>query len=357
MDVIVWVLRLGLACVLIFAGTAKFLELQQFRQSLREFRLPENVVKVLYLAVPMLEWSTGIMLLESDLFVLGAVLAAGLLLLFALAMLPILVSRRAVRCACFGQLGSSEVTVFSVARNILLIVIAVFIAVIGMDDAEALFFAPPAIASANGTDMILLIETLQLGLLISGAVATFRLYNIVRAHPTVRENRQDTVVGLPIGVRAPSLDLRRFDDESTVSLENLGSEPNRPKLLLFTRSSCQPCKDILNAVVVWRTALSEVAELIVVAEGDSREIRTTYPVSLREALYLAEREGVGNPFGSTDVPSAIAIDGHNRIASSLHLGEPAIAQLVNELLKDTTANPSKDLRASDALSTPPADPT
>jgi hypothetical protein len=117
--------QLVLSTVLLLAGTGKVLRSDEFSAALRLSHLPTVCVRVLQLAVPVLELGLALALVLATPRLLPFALAgtAALLAVFTIWMGWVRAHRLRVQCGCFGP-GGPRVGGRSIARNLLLLVLA-----------------------------------------------------------------------------------------------------------------------------------------------------------------------------------------------------------------------------------------
>jgi hypothetical protein len=116
--------RVVIGGVFLLSLAGKLADLRGFQTALRGLRLlPAGAVAPVAVALVSLEALTALLLLSPSSAVAGFLLAAGLLVAFALGLRSTL--RRGVRttCACFGALSATAVRPADVWRNALLVVV------------------------------------------------------------------------------------------------------------------------------------------------------------------------------------------------------------------------------------------
>jgi hypothetical protein len=118
-------LQLVLAGTFFLAAVGKMLRSDEFMSALRLSRLPEWLVRVPAVIVPVLEIGTGMWLLLADpgSTAPAFAVALGLLGLFTCWMFWVRARRLRVRCGCFGPNGG-EVGLPTIGRNLGLIALA-----------------------------------------------------------------------------------------------------------------------------------------------------------------------------------------------------------------------------------------
>lgn len=121
--------RLALAAVFAVAGAAKLADRQDARRTLRGFQVPERLVVALAILLPAAELSGACLLLPSATAAYGAACTLALLAAFSTAIAVALARGRRVDCGCFGRWYSAMVSWRTLARNGVLVALAVLVLV------------------------------------------------------------------------------------------------------------------------------------------------------------------------------------------------------------------------------------
>ena len=127
--------RLVLAGVFAGAGVAKLLDRSGSRRAVVEFGVPERLAGPVSVIVPLAEITAAVALVPLATARFGALLAAVLLSCFSVAIANALAHGRTPDCHCFGQVHSAPASVSMLARNLLLLGVALFVAIAGWHDA------------------------------------------------------------------------------------------------------------------------------------------------------------------------------------------------------------------------------
>lgn len=143
MSIAILFLRFCLSVLFIFAGIAKFLDLQSFQSSLSGIGLLSlRFVSLFSYALPLIEIIIGGFLLSGLYIRIASFAASGLLIVFTGVFLVSYLNATDTSCGCFGSILSSKVDLFFFIRNVLLCSIGV---IIGVQDKhlfslDAIFF-------------------------------------------------------------------------------------------------------------------------------------------------------------------------------------------------------------------------
>jgi len=117
--------QLIISLILLAAATGKFLRSEEFDAALRLSHLPAAITPFLSIAVPIVEFAVALALLLSTPRSLPIVFGAAATVLgaFTVWMASVRARRLQLRCGCFGT-GGAEISFGNIARNILLLVVA-----------------------------------------------------------------------------------------------------------------------------------------------------------------------------------------------------------------------------------------
>ena len=282
----------------------------------------------------------------------GAAGALALLALFVGAIAVNLLLGRRPDCHCFGQLHSSPVGWPTIARNVVLGGVAVFVLWPGREYVPSAYGALSLDGVAGATVVLALVVVAQ------GIIGVVVLYHLLRQNGRLLQ-RLDAIEaktgivpdlpkppGLPLDSPAPVFSLAGLDG-ATVTLDSLWATPT-PVLLFFSEPGCGACETILPEVGTWQR---EHAERLVVAPISRGKVEVNRAKGkahgVRDLLLQKDRE-VAQAYGAASTPSAVLVrDG--RIASPLAVGPDAIRVLVKDAttpppLKKGDRVPSLDLR-------------
>src|SRR5438552_6670228 len=131
MEIGLLTIRLILAAIFGVAGIAKLLDLKGSEKALRDFGVPAKLASPSSILLPIAEISIAVLLLFTSVSWFAALGAAALLFLFIAGMSYQMAKGNAPDCHCFGQLHSEPVGKSSLIRNIVLLLIAAFLAASG----------------------------------------------------------------------------------------------------------------------------------------------------------------------------------------------------------------------------------
>jgi uncharacterized membrane protein YphA (DoxX/SURF4 family) len=124
--------RLGLACVLAYAGIAKLRDRAGTRGTLVRFGAPGSVAPAAALALPLLELAVAVALVPATTARAAGVVAAVLLTLFTAVIARAVIAGDRAPCNCFGvrpRRGARALGAPALVRNLLLTGVAIAVAV------------------------------------------------------------------------------------------------------------------------------------------------------------------------------------------------------------------------------------
>jgi thiol-disulfide isomerase/thioredoxin/uncharacterized membrane protein YphA (DoxX/SURF4 family) len=313
MDAAVLAARVLLAAVFAVAGAAKLRDRPGTLRTLAEFGLAPAALPAATLALPAIELVVALAMLVDPAAAPGGVAAAVLLAAFTAGILNALRQGLAPDCGCFGNLSAKPVSRWTVARNLFLLLLALFVAVRG-STAEI----------GAGLALAALVIALLIALAVSRRrrVATF-------AGVTVA----DTVMrGLEPGVPAPEFRLQSAAG-GTYSLGSL-RERGLPIVVLFLDSGCGSCRELHPHLRRWQRALRDRLALVVVMRGEpSAATALTDEHGVTDVLVDHGFDPLSARFQITSTPSAVVVGSDGRIGSRPVRGAAAIEELVRQTIK------------------------
>jgi len=347
------VCRVVLAGVFICAGVAKLADLAGSRRAVISFGVPERLAGVVGTLLPVAELIVGVALIPAVSAPFGALGAAALLICFAAAIGNALAHGRSPDCHCFGQVHSAPAGWGTLARDLVLLAVAGFIAIGGWRHAgisatqwTTEISAAWLVAIAAGVLILGLVffqVWFSLQLLAQNGRTLGRMdalearlaelggtlglaHNNGTAAELVRLGQGLTGAGLPVGTRAPAFELEGVDGRR-YSLDSLLASDRR-LMLVFSAATCGPCEVLMPRIASWQREHGERLGIAVIASGDRERIRAkAVEHSLEGVLLQMERE-VADAYRTSGTPTAVVIDRDGRIASPTVGGADAITTLV-----------------------------
>jgi Methylamine utilisation protein MauE len=134
MGVVLLVSRLLLACVFLIAGVAKLADLAASRRAVAEFGVPERLVGVVGVGLPVFELLVAVALIPSGSARFGALGALSLLVVFVVGIALALRRGTEADCHCFGQLHSAPIGWRTLVRSGVLAAAAALTVLAGWHD-------------------------------------------------------------------------------------------------------------------------------------------------------------------------------------------------------------------------------
>lgn len=314
-------LRVSLAGVFVLAGVTKLLDRPGSRQSLADFGLPDALVPVAALALPITELAVALALLPASTAVYGASGAAALLLVFIAAIGVSLSRGRRPDCHCFGQLHSKPIGWPLLARNGLMLLAAAVVVVAGWPDGRGglldWFQRLPVAAQVVLAGVLLTVTTLSAKILARRDVAPPPIFS-------------DFVAGaLPIDSPAPEFSLPGLDG-SVVTLQMLLAG-QKPVVLIFTAPTCGSCIELLPDIERWQHEQVETLTLAMVTSGTVEANRAKLGGrAISRVLRQTVRE-VADAFGVQVTPGAVLVRADGTIGSLPALGDGAVRRLIGNV--------------------------
>ena len=343
--VFVLIARLVLAAVFAVAGATKLADRAGTRKAVVAFGAPERIAGALAIALPLAELTVAGLLLPAPTALVGTLGALALLALFSGAIAVSLARGKSPDCHCFGQLHSAPANWKTLARNGVLLVIAV-VAFAGSVVQEPLS-AVGWIGNLAGAELVaLIVSGVALAVLTVGAYAFLSLMRsygqvltrldrveaaLTRTGLDLESELEAPEIGLAPGTPLPFFAARAVGGEE-ISQTNL-AESGLPTLLLFTSPHCSPCASLMPTVAEWQREHADVLSIVVASSGSPDDVRDEAD-ELRLANVLADTDGrLAELLEANGTPSAVLIAPDGTIGSWMASGSDWIEQLVGQVLE------------------------
>jgi peroxiredoxin len=345
MGVALLVARVILAVVFGAAGVAKLADREGSRRALNGFGVPESLAAPLAWALPVLEVIIALALIPLDTAWMGAIGAAGLLLIFAVAIGLNVARGNSPDCHCFGKLHSEPVSWSVFVRNIVLAAVAGLIVVLGKED--------PGLSAFAWLGEVKTIEAVSLTLSVIAAGLLVPIFALLRKalarqatmletitamkklieedygelDPVEHDEAELPIEGLPVGAPAPAFSLPTLAG-NLVSLDDLIS-PGKSTLLLFVSPSCAPCKSLLPVVRTWERDYGDYLTFALLSHGSAKDVQAALARYEVRHLLLQGESTVADEYQAKWTPTAVLIAPDSKIASQVAVGDEAIRALVH----------------------------
>lgn len=128
-DLAVIAARIVIAAVFVFAAVPKLVNPRLFAEAIANYHLvPDSISSIAASVMPVMEMVIAIALVIGVKERGAAVASALMLLVFAVAMTTTIARGINLDCGCFGAAAEAQVSWFTVARNVLLMLVSIFIA-------------------------------------------------------------------------------------------------------------------------------------------------------------------------------------------------------------------------------------
>ncbi|MGN6030103.1 MAG: redoxin domain-containing protein [Thermomicrobiales bacterium] len=362
MDLLLLVIRIGLAGVLLTASIGKLIDLRNpaGREAMEAFGIPASLAPAAAIALPILELVLGLLLLP-----VGTAWWAGLGTLLLMLVFMGGIARQMQQgnspdCHCFGQLHSAPAGPRALARNAVFAAAAAILVLFGWND--------PGVSiggwfgDRTGVELTLLVVSLvaiaaiallgwtvlqlmsQAGRLLSRIETLEGAMGIdpetapttsTAEHSASPSQQGAEPANLAVGSVAPDFTLPDLAGQP-VSLASLRAG-GLPLLLIFTSPSCTPCTRLMPDIARWQREGGQRLRTVVVARGEPAvNAAKANDAGVTGVLLQPERE-ISLAFGATSTPSAVIVMPDGRIGSALARGATAVRALADAQLAGTAA--------------------
>lgn len=123
-----WVMRLLLGGVFVFAGAIKIMNPQQFATEIDQYQLvPHALIHLAAITLPWVELVSGLALVSGVWVRPAALVVTGLSSVFLVAIVSVMVRGLKIKCGCFGTVGDSFVGWPNLALDLVLLLLAVWL--------------------------------------------------------------------------------------------------------------------------------------------------------------------------------------------------------------------------------------
>lgn len=325
MQVVLLLVRLGLAAVFAVAAIGKLADREGSRLALEAFGVPTRLRGAIGLGLPVFELIVAVGLVFVASAAWAAVVAVALLLVFCVAIVRLLARGETPDCHCFGGVSSAPVGRGTLARNLVLAALAGFVAVAEWDGGG---MSVPRLAADLGAVAIVL----GVAMVLHGAFS----WQLFKQNGRLLERVSDLEAALgrgtgdgsarelTIGAPAPNFALPDLDGR-TVTLEEL-LRPHRGVVLVFTDPACGHCDALLPAL--GRVRGEHEPRLAVISRGPEDENRAKAQEHGIAPLLLQRDFEVAEAYGNYGMPGGLLIDAAGRVASARVGGAEAVSDLL-----------------------------
>lgn len=341
MEIFLLILRLVLSAIFLLAGIGKLLDLKGSEKAVKEFGVPESLAKPLGIILPLAEISLAISLLFVETSWFGAIGATILLLMFIGGMLWQMKQGNAPDCHCFGQIHSEPVSVKSLLRNVVFIVLALSLVIAGRANQGVSLFD----SSNNLNDFMLIV----FGLIFVGfsIVVLNYLKNISEQQnqilrrlevleiisndgvPQTREDIGNPFEGLPIGSPLVDFKLPTVDGRTLTRREILAD--SKPILIFNVSPTCNPCDELLPKIETWEKELADKVKFLFISKGTPKENLAKFKSELNREIILQNDREFAELLEIRWTPTVLLVNKDGAIASHPAVGGEAIEKLLNEI--------------------------
>lgn len=317
------VVALTLVAVLLVSGVAKLRDPRATRDAFGALRVPAIVpADVAAPALPWLEIALAVLLLVAP--ATGLVLVAALVVLLMLAYTA-LVGRalgfdEPVTCSCFGSIGRHDVDRTTLARNVLLTVLAAVVLWFALDGGSV----PSALVALDGGSWAALAATLAVA-----AVAVLVVGGPASSTPPVSDDLLDYErQAIPYGALT-------LHDGRSASLAQLAAAQAR--LLVVLNPGCGPCVRTAEKLDGWAARLAPAVGVVAIYpdEASARAAGEHAP-----DLAAWEPELNVRRVFSVAAPAAVLLGADGYLAGGPVAGEDDVAAFVEDVFGVLTEQPS-----------------
>lgn len=125
---LLFLLRILLAFVFIYAAVLKIADPSDFSQAIANYKiLPDSFVNIFAIILPWIEISAGLLLLFGVAVKENSGIISGMLIVFIVAIVVSLVRGLNINCGCFGTVEGNEIGFAKLLQNIGLLIVGIIL--------------------------------------------------------------------------------------------------------------------------------------------------------------------------------------------------------------------------------------
>ena len=328
MNVLAFVLApVAVAVVLFVSGWAKVGDVTGTRLAFVAMKVPAVLTRPSVVrALPFAELLLGCALLLTWGWVLAVASAATsvLFLVYAALVARVLRAGDAVECHCFGTLGDDRVTSVTLARNLVLVLLAALATGFGASGSGVI----PAVGDFQGSDWWWPVMT---ALVVTTALLIFRPAGAAE-EPQADEDEIEDYLRQPVPIG-----FLQSEDGRKVQLRDLARQ--RPQLLIFMSVGCGSC----HIVAEWLPSFAERLEIVGINTIFSEPLDSV-PENLRPgATMWFDPDSAVTDLFANGRPAAVLFGADGMLAGGPVLGPKDIEFFVDDIVAELAAAPPQEL--------------
>ena len=334
MEAVVLIARLVLAATLVVSAVAKLRDRGGSRKAVADFGVPPELVGPIAVLLAPLEIASAALLLTAGFGVtLGALLGAGMLLAFTVAIVVNLMRGNRVECHCFGAMSTKPLSWWSVVRNVALIDLALIVLAGGVSQpwpwvAVANLFSPLSV-SERWLWVLVLVLVAAVGVLSYLFFTVLRQYghvlvrleglestgHIAHAHGHARDFEPWP---------APDLQVADYAESSLALVDVLTAD--RASLFVFVSPGCEACGELIDDLVAWQDD-AEGPNVVVLSPGE----RAAIAAKFGEVHVLSHDGAVIDDYGLEYTPGALVVSTDAMVTTPPSYGSDDVRRLYDLL--------------------------
>lgn len=341
MELVLLLIRLFLFGIFTLAVVGKLLDLEGAEKAVKDFGIPDALVKPSMWLLLIVEGVIGVMFLFTSTSWFAAAAAFGLLAFFIVGMTMQIRSGNASECHCFGQIHSEPVSYKSLTRNMIFAVMALVLTVSGQNQGMNIVSGD---STAVQTVVLLVLAVIAVAIVIylkkifTQQIQIMRRLEIIElisseGGQVQRAEAGDPHDGLPIGAPFPAFTVEDAVGNVVTLQSFIGAV--RPSVFFFVSPTCEPCKAMLPQIAAWRNELGDNVRFVFVSSGTAADNVEKFGA---DVLLQSKRE-VADSVRARWTPTALFVRGDGTIGSHLFAGDRAIGELIHNIGHEDMSHP------------------
>lgn len=332
----VLVARVLLAAIFAVAAVGKLLRRDQTEATFGKFGVGEALRSPLAIALPLAELAIAVGLLPAASAPWTGLAAFLLLAAFTVGVARVLRGGEEVDCNCFGSLGTSRISRWTLVRNVLLLALAGGVAV-----------APRSDPGTSAVAWLADLDTAGLALLCAGVAIALAALSIAFCWQLMRQNGRllneiealkaggggAAPTGPQPGELAPSFALPALGGGGLALEELLAG--GRGLVVVVTDPGCGACDPLLPEIGRLQRDPETPVPLVMISRGDRDLNLAKAREHGLEPVLIEEEFEVSRALGINGAPGAVRLDPDGRYVAKPSMGTERVGLLLAELAAAT----------------------
>ena len=336
MELVALIARLALAVTFVVSAFAKVRDADGARQAVRDFGVPAGIAPLVASSLAPLEIASAALLLTTGTAVTaGAVLALALLAAFTIGIVANLLRGKRVDCHCFGAMSKKPLSWWSVARNGVMMALAVLVLAGGTTQGWPWQVVADAFSGLSTAEAWLTAGVLVLALAVG--VLALLFFSLLQRYGALLL-RLDALEGRPASGHHghghahdfapwPAPELTAVDASGAeLTLDDIASD-DQASLLVFVAPWCEACGELVDDLKAWQSD-DDGPNVVVLSGGERDAITDKFGADVH---VLAHDGAPMDDYRVEYTPGAVVVSADRMVALPAGYGSDEVRRLYRAL--------------------------